>query len=108
VDSGFSLTPEELSLLVEETKRAAQSLGRVSYGPTVAEIPSLQFRRSIFFATDLAEGTVLTKAHLRVVRPGLGLPPKFLDLALGTSLRRDASRGSPLTWSHLFEVGNNP
>lgn len=104
VDSDFSLNPSELKMLVDETKRAMQSLGRVSYGPTESEIPSLQFRRSIFFTTDVSEGTVLTKEHLRIVRPGNGLPPKFFDLALGTRLRKDTHGGSPLTWSHLFHT----
>ena len=104
VDSYFSLNPSELKMLVDETKRAMQSLGRVTYGPTESEIPSLQFRRSIFFTTDVSEGTVLTKGHLRIVRPGNGLPPKFFDLALGVRLRKDAHGGSPLTWSHLFHT----
>ena len=41
VDSEFSLTPSELKSLVAESKRAWQSLGRVTYGPIKSEISSL-------------------------------------------------------------------
>lgn len=37
VDSAFSLEPQELASLLAETKRAWQSLGRVSYGPSEEE-----------------------------------------------------------------------
>ena len=104
VDSAFSLTPSELKMLVLESKRAALSLGRVSYGPTESEIASLQFRRSIFFAYDLTEGTVLTEKHLRIVRPGVGLAPKYLNLALGAKLRKDSKRGEALGWGHILDV----
>ena len=33
-----------------------------------------------------------------VIRPGLGLPPKHYDAVLGGRIRRDAARGTPLSW----------
>ena len=56
VDAAFSLEPAELTALVKETERAWQALGAVRYGPTEAERASLQFRRSIYVAADIAEG----------------------------------------------------
>ena len=41
VDSAFSLEPDELQSLVVETKRAWQSLGKVTYGTNEAEKKSL-------------------------------------------------------------------
>ena len=78
VDSAFSLEPEEMNSLVIETERAWQSLGKVTYGPTEAEKGSLKFRRSLYIAKDMKKGDVLNKENLRIVRPGLGLPPKSL------------------------------
>jgi len=102
VDSAFSLIPQELKALVEETKRAHQSLGTVFYGPTPQEMNSLQFRRSIYFTSDLTIGSKLTEENIRVVRPGYGLAPKYLDMVLGKSLIRPAKRGEPLSWNHVF------
>lgn len=101
VDSAFSLEPSELKSLVEESARAAQALGGVHYGPTEAEKPSLQFRRTLYVTADLQPGDVLTADNLRAIRPGLGLPPKHLDQLLGRQVGRAIKRGSPMRWDYL-------
>jgi pseudaminic acid synthase len=98
VDSTFSLEPDEFAALVVETGRAWQSLGKVAYGPTEAEKPSLIFRRSIYVAKDLKAGDVLTPENLRCVRPGLGLAPKFYEMLIGRRVSRDVKMGSPIQW----------
>jgi pseudaminic acid synthase len=101
VDSSFSLEPEEMRLLVTESERAWHSLGRVTYGATANEKPSLQFRRSLYVAKDMKAGDAFTKDNLRLVRPGLGLPPKFYEIVLGKHVRRDVARGTPVSWDLL-------
>jgi pseudaminic acid synthase len=101
VDSAFSLEPEELRLLVSETQRAWESLGRVTYGPTAAEVKSLVFRRSIYVASDLRAGETLSRENMRCVRPGLGLAPKFFETLLGRRVKQDAPKGTPVTWGLL-------
>ncbi len=98
VDSAFSLEPEEMRMLVIETERAWQSLGNVFYGPTESEKKSLVFRRSLYISCDLEPGDVLTKDNVRVIRPGLGLPPRDLDRVLGKKLNRKVKKGTPVTW----------
>jgi pseudaminic acid synthase len=99
VDSAFSLEPEELKMLVVETERAWQSLGGVFYGPTEAEKASLQFRRSLYIAEDIKSGDELTPENLRIVRPGLGLPPKYYDVLLGRKVNQDLKKGTAMNWS---------
>lgn len=101
VDSTFSLEPAELRSLVVETERAWQALGRVSYGPTENEKPSLTFRRSLYVAEDMKAGEVFTRENLRAIRPGLGLPPKHLEMLLGKVVGRDVKRGTPASWDLL-------
>jgi N-acetylneuraminate synthase len=102
VDAAFSLEPDELRQLVVETERAWLSLGRVHYGPTEAEKPSLDHRRSLYIGADLKAGDTLTREHVRVIRPGHGLPPKYLDLVLGKRVKRDVAKGTPLSWDLLL------
>jgi pseudaminic acid synthase len=97
-DSAFSAEPEELRALVVETRRAWEGLGKVSYGPTKNESKSLQFRRSLYIASDMKAGDPLTKENMRIVRPGFGLPPKFYDIILGRRIVKDARKGTPVTW----------
>lgn len=101
VDSAFSLEPEELAQLVVETERAWQSLGKVTYGPTEAERPSMVFRRSVFIAEDMQEGDLFTRENLRVVRPGAGLAPKYYEKLLGRRINQAAKKGTPMDWGLL-------
>jgi len=98
VDSAFSLEPEELSALVIESERAWQALGQVAYGPTEAEKASMQYRRSLYVAADMKSGDRFTEQNLRAVRPGLGLQPKYLEILLGRTVRRDIAKGTPASW----------
>ena len=87
-----------MSQLVVETERAWQSLGQVSYGVTEAEKKSIQFRRSLYIVQDLQAGDVLTRENVRAIRPGLGLPTKYLEQVLGKTVKQDVLRGTALGW----------
>ncbi len=101
VDSAFSMESAEMAQLVLETERAWQALGQVSYGPTEAEKKSLQYRRSLYVVQDLKAGDVLNKECLRAIRPGFGLPTKYLEVVLGKTVKQDVKRGTALTWELL-------
>ena len=77
VDSTFSMEPAEMAQLVIETERAWQSLGIIQDGPTEKEKLSLVFRRSLYVVEDMKAGETLTERHVRAIRPGYGLAPKF-------------------------------
>lgn len=102
VDAAFSLEPSELAALVQEVERGWRALGGVSYGPCTSERPSLQFRRSLYVVEDVAEGELFTARNVRAIRPGLGLPPKFLPSVVGRRARRAVRRGTPLS-KDLYE-----
>ena len=95
VDSSFSMEPEEMNLLVTESERAWQSLGKISYGPAEAEKKSLVFRRSLYIVEDMKAGDIITNQNLRAIRPGLGLPTKFYDILIGLKVTKDIKKGTP-------------
>lgn len=99
VDAEFSLEPHELKMLVEETSRASDALGKVHYGCTEKELASRRLRRSLYIAKDMKKGDLFTKENLRSVRPGLGLDPKYISLFLGRSINKDVNMGTALDWS---------
>lgn len=103
VDSAFSLEPGEFAQLTHETKQAWLALGSIQDGPTTAEIPSLKYRRSIYIKADVKAGDIASEANLQVVRPSLGLQPKFWDSILGMKFKVDAKKGTPLTFDLLIE-----
>lgn len=99
VDSAFSMEPNEFAQLVTETERAWLALGKISYGPTKAEQKSIQFRRSLYIVESLNNGDCLTSKNVRAIRPGFGMPIKYIDNVIGKKINRDVPKGTPLTWS---------
>lgn len=101
VDAEFSLEPQELKMLVEETARAHDALGVVHYGCTEKELASRLHRRSLYIAKDMRAGEVFTAENLRSVRPGLGLPPKYITTFFGRKVIKDVTKGTALSWDLL-------
>lgn len=100
-DADFSLEPDELRALVENCRIAWQALGRVDYSHKESERGNVAFRRSLYAIRDVAEGEAYTEENVRSIRPGYGLPPKFLPAVLGSRARRALKRGTPLSWDLL-------
>lgn len=101
VDSTFSMEPAEMALLVEESARAWEALGQVSYGATDAEKKSIQFRRSLYVVEDIHSGSKLTLQNVRAIRPGHGLPTKYFEVLMGKTVKRDIKRGTALSWDMI-------
>ncbi|SHE67952.1 pseudaminic acid synthase [Flavisolibacter ginsengisoli] len=101
VDSAFSLEPHELKALVQETERAWQALGRVQYGVQETENKSILFKRSIYAVKDIEAGEIITAEHIRVIRPGNGLHPKYFEELIGKKAQKSFKKGSPFTHEGL-------
>jgi N-acetylneuraminate synthase len=98
VDSTFSLEPEEMKNLVVETERAWLAMGKISYGTTSVEEKSKKFRRSLYVTMDINKGDFVTNDNVRAIRPGFGLPVKYLRHVIGKKVGRDVKKGEALSW----------
>lgn len=98
VDAAFSMEPSEFKALVTECQRAHDAIGHIHYGCTEQEKSSRVHRRSLYIAQDLTAGDVLTVENLRSVRPGAGLPTKYLAVLLGRKVVCDVKKGTPMSW----------
>lgn len=101
-DSEFSIEPDELTRLCQETKDAWMALGHIGYGRQPAEAGSKVFRRSVYFIRDLPAGSVVGVEDIRRIRPGMGLAPKYFDQLLRRRLKVAVRRGTPTSWD-LFD-----
>jgi pseudaminic acid synthase len=97
-DSAFSLEPDEFRLMVDTVRVAERSLGHVNYSPTPAETASRTLRRSLFVVKDVQKGECFTEESVRSIRPGHGLPPKYMDQVIGRFAVKDIQRGTPVSW----------
>ena len=96
-DSEFSLEPDELKRLCQDTKIAWKSLGVADYELKNSEENAQKHRRSLYAVRDIQQGEKFTTENVRSIRPGLGLPPKYLDKILSSKSICDISRGTPIS-----------
>lgn len=100
-DSGFAMTPGEFKLMVEDVRRAEQSIGGVHFGPTKSEEASFHLRRSLYAIQDMKEGDLIVAQDICARRPTLGIHPKEFGSIVGKMLKRDVKAGEPITWDIL-------
>jgi pseudaminic acid synthase len=97
-DSAFSLEPQEFRGMVDAIRTAEKALGTVHYGITDEEAKSRVFRKSLFVVKDIKKGELFTEENVRSIRPGYGLPPKYMNRIIGQSAAEDIKKGEPLAW----------
>lgn len=90
-DQAFSLGPDELASLVRSIRTVERMVGTPDYSGG-----SKRFARSLFAVRDIAAGEPFTPDNVRSIRPGDGLPPRFLPQILGTAAATPILRGTPL------------
>ena len=95
-DDSFSLEPSQLKSLCISVKRAWDSLGIVDYGVKSSEKGSIKFRRSLYFVKDIQEGQIITDLHVKSIRPGFGMAPKYIINVIGKKAKTTISAGTPV------------
>ena len=98
-DSEFSLEPNELNQLCQDAKIAWKSLGFAGYDLKDSEENARKHRRSLYFIKDIKAGEVITEKHVKSIRPGFGLMPKYLDKVLQSKASHNIERGTPVTFN---------
>lgn len=100
-DDSFSLEPKDLEELCTKSSTAWESLGKENYHRNQAELDNKKFRRSIYFMKNKKFGEVIDEDDVRVIRPGYGIKPKYLEEIIGKKLSRDAIKFTPVSWESI-------
>jgi pseudaminic acid synthase len=89
LDSIFSLEIKNFKKFVEDCRNTKKIIGKVYYGPSKREKPSLKYRRSIYVSKNIKKGEKITKNNIKIVRPALGLNVKFYEKVLGMKAKKN-------------------
>ncbi len=106
-DAGFSLEPEEFKTMVDSVREVEKAVGEVNYELTEKTVKSREFARSLFAVENINAGELFTEENTRSIRPGYGLPPKYLNDVLGKKAGENIRRGTPLKWDLIEGVHDN-
>ncbi len=100
-DAAFSLEPEEFKAMVDSVREVEKALGVVTYELSAQVIKAREFARSLFVIEDIKAGEIFSERNIKSIRPGYGLPPKFLKDILGKQATRYIAKGTPLRWEFI-------
>jgi N-acetylneuraminate synthase len=100
-DSEFSIEPQELKILISDITDTWKAMGRGDYDRLESEKSNKIFRRSIYFVKDLKVGEIIDKSHIRRIRPGFAIEPKYYLEVLGKKVSKAVSSGDRVTWDIL-------
>lgn len=99
-DSSFSLEPEELKKLCDDTRWAWDSLGQIKYGGETDLQKKGIFTRQLWSVKDIAAGEALSWDNIKSIRAPAnagGLTPMEYDDVIGRVAKDDILKHTPLT-----------
>lgn len=101
-DHSFALEPDELKAMVQAIRDVEKAIG--SPRKEVLENELIHYRRgrrSIFAKVKIPKGTKITEDMLAILRPGIGLKPKYLEIVIGREAKVDIEAQEPITWDKI-------
>ncbi|APD95383.1 pseudaminic acid synthase [Alteromonas mediterranea] len=100
-DDSFSLEERDLAALCKDSKTAWAAIGTVHYGKKSSEKANVKFRRSLYFVKNIKAGECITKEHIRSVRPGYGVAPKYFESLIGRKVKKDFNACEPVNFDGI-------
>ena len=106
LDSVFSLEPNELKQLCDDSRITWEANSDVDYSLKESEKDNLNLRRSLYVVKDIKSGELFSNDNIRSIRPGFGMSPKYLNEVIGLTALKNIKRGSILTKSLIKDFDN--
>lgn len=101
-DHPHSMEPDEFKFMVDSIREVERAMGS-TVKEVVAEEGETVFvqRRCLYAKNPLKAGQVLTEDDITVLRPALGIQPKYKQTIIGKKVNKDIPAGDPLFWEDL-------
>lgn len=101
-DHPHSMEPHEFKFMVDSIREVERAMGSTRK-EVVAEEGETVFvqRRCLYAKNNLQKGQIITENDIDVLRPALGIPPKFKSVIVGKSCKENIEKGQPLFWENF-------
>ena len=101
-DHPHSMEPQEFKFMVDSIREVERAMGSTRK-EVVAEEGETVFvqRRCLYAKRPLKKGQVITAEDIDVLRPALGIPPKFKQTIIGKTVNKDIPARDPIFWEDL-------
>ena len=101
-DHPHSMNPAEFKLMADYIREIERAMGstRKEVVEEEGETVFVQ-RRCLYAKRNIPEGKVIEAEDIDVLRPALGIKPKFKNIILGKVSRTNITAGQPLFWENF-------
>jgi len=101
-DHPHSMNPTEFRLMVDYVREIERAMGstRKEVVEEEGETVFVQ-RRCLYAKRNIAIGTIIQSEDIDVLRPALGIPPKFKNVIIGKTSKINIEAGQPLFWENF-------
>lgn len=96
-DASFSMNEAEFKAMVDAVREAESAIGNVNYTLTEKQAKGKDFSRSLYVVKDMELGEIITSQHIRSIRPGFGLHPKYYHDIIGKPIKNSKKFGDRLS-----------
>lgn len=104
-DHHYALDIPEFTQMVKDVHHLESALGESIKRPRGGEVEEkIHARRSLYAESPIVKGTVISREHLRVVRPYYpeeSIPASLLECILGAVATQDIASDELITWEKL-------
>lgn len=106
-DASFSMNEQEFTEMVKSVREAEKAMGVVDYELTEKQAKGKDFSRSLYVVKDIKKGEVITEDHVKSIRPGFGLHPKYYHTILGQKVNCDLEKGTRMQLDFITNFTND-
>lgn len=99
LDMEFSICGLEILKFKKDILKAKKLIGQNRFIRNSSEDNNKIFRRSIYVIKDIKKGEKFTTKNLKILRPALGLKPKYFSKVLGKISSKNFKKNTPLTFN---------
>lgn len=101
-DHPHSMEPDEFKFMVDSIREVEKAMGSTCKEVVEEEKETVFVQRRCLYAKhDLEKGHVITEEDIDVLRPALGIPPKYKSMIIGKKIGKDIPARDPIFWEDL-------
>lgn len=101
-DHPHSMEPDEFKSMVDDIHKLEKALGSSTKEVVDEEAETVYVqRRGLYAKSDIKKDAVIKAEDIDVLRPALGIPPKFEKVIAGKTANKDIAKGEPIYWDDI-------
>lgn len=101
-DHPHSMEPHEFKFMVDSIREVERAMGSTCKEVVDEEAETVFVQRRCLYAKrNLKRGQIIQEEDIDVLRPALGIPPKFKSVLIGKECKENIEAGQPIFWDNF-------